>query len=295
MSLPCSDSAESIWSVLSCASDDYQIFYDNELLTEVLSDEALRNIIGRNNARLREADKAHLWPNSHYRDNCAHIKSASQNGQCALRVKVALRERNYCAITKAFGGACARKLIDEGRVEEIPDNVAQHPMEAAHVIPFLLNKFDDRAISSPQITLVGPNINSPTDAIYMTKAEDAVFGCFKFYLDKEAFLDIPNKYKVRMAREGRYLTNRSSEEEVEFPTLEESSVEPPNPDYLKIHAAFAKVLHLCGAAEYMERFVLAELPEILAFTIELTRKAGAHILNGSFAIQRAGTGSVGGT
>ncbi|KAH9046949.1 hypothetical protein EDB83DRAFT_1478739 [Lactarius deliciosus] len=28
---------------------------------------------------------------------------------------------------------------------------------------------------------------------------------------------------------------------------------PPNPEYLKIHAAFAKVLHLCGAAEYIER------------------------------------------
>ena len=37
--------------------------------------------------------------------------------------------------------------------------------------------------------------------------------------------------------------------------LEEStvgSVEPPNPYYLKVHAAFAKVLNLCGAAEYME-------------------------------------------
>jgi len=48
------------------------------------------------------------------------------------------------------------------------------------------------------------------------------------------------------------LSNGSSEVDVEFRTLEESSVEPPNPDYLRVHAAFAKVLHLCGAAEYME-------------------------------------------
>ncbi len=34
-------------------------------------------------------------------------------------------------------------------------------------------------------TLVGPNINSPTNAIYMTKVEHASFGHFKFYLDKE--------------------------------------------------------------------------------------------------------------
>jgi hypothetical protein len=44
-----------------------------------------------------------------------------------------------------------------------------------------------------------------------------------------------------------------SEVDVEFRTHEESSVEPPNPDYLKFHAALAKVLHLCGVAEYIER------------------------------------------
>lgn len=38
--------------------------------------------------------------------------------------------------------------------------------------------------------------------------------------------------------------------DVKFPTMEESSIEPPNPDYLKVHAAFAKVLNLCGAVMY---------------------------------------------
>jgi len=144
-------------------------------------------------------------------------------------------------------------------------------MEAAYIIPFMLNNFDDNAIDSPAITntartwdmlrswtrinfetLVGPNINSPKDAIYMTKTEHVAFGRFKFYLDKEAYPDTPNKYKVRMSRAGKRLSNGSCEVDVEFRTLEESSVEPPNPDYLKVHAAFAKVLHLCGAAEYIE-------------------------------------------
>jgi len=48
------------------------------------------------------------------------------------------------------------------------------------------------------------------------------------------------------------LSDGSSEVDVEFRTLEESSVEPPNPDYLKVHAAFAKVLNICGAVDYME-------------------------------------------
>jgi hypothetical protein len=55
-----------------------------------------------------------------------------------------------------------------------------------------------------------------------------------------------------MVREGKCLSNGSREPDVEFPTLEESSVEPPNPDFLKIHAAFCKALHLCGAADYVE-------------------------------------------
>ncbi|KAH9011480.1 hypothetical protein EDB85DRAFT_1117299 [Lactarius pseudohatsudake] len=195
-----------------------------------------------------------------------HIESASPT----LRAKVALRERYHCAITKAFDIAPARKLAKERRAGEIPD-VAQHPMEAAHIIPFLLNKFDDKVISSPQTTsaartwdmlqswtqinfktLIGSNIDSPTNAIYMTKVEHTSFGHSDFYLDKEAFPDSPNKYKLHMSRDGGILTNGMREMDAEFPTLEESSVEPPNPDYLRVHAAFAKVLHLCGAAQYMD-------------------------------------------
>lgn len=55
-----------------------------------------------------------------------------------------------------------------------------------------------------------------------------------------------------MPRPYMRLSNGSREVDVEFPTLEESNVEPPNPAYLKVHAAFAKILHLSGAAEYIE-------------------------------------------
>ena len=58
MSLPRSDSAESIISVLTCASEEYQSFYTNEALqTKALSDDALLNIIRPNSTRLRAADK----------------------------------------------------------------------------------------------------------------------------------------------------------------------------------------------------------------------------------------------
>jgi hypothetical protein len=94
-------------------------------------------------------------------------------------------------------------------------------MEVTHIIPLSLNKFDDSASSNTEIvggvlsfsrlthlrrqtdaartwdmlqswtqidfrTYVGPNINLPTNAIYMTREEHVHFGCFQFYLDKEA-------------------------------------------------------------------------------------------------------------
>ncbi|KAH9171032.1 hypothetical protein EDB89DRAFT_1973706 [Lactarius sanguifluus] len=201
-----------------------------------------------------------------------HIESASRNDQRLLRTRVAQREQYRCAITKVFDSARVGKLQSERRFREIPPG-ANSDMAAAHIVPFSLNKLNDKVISSPEITnaartwdmlpswtridlktLVGSNINSPTNAIYMTVTEHTRFGRFEFYLDKEAYPDIPNKYKVRMPRQGARLSNGSldSEVDVEFPTLEASSVEPPNPEYLKIHAAFAKVLHLCGAAEYIE-------------------------------------------
>jgi hypothetical protein len=57
MSRSSSDSAESLWSVLTCVSEEYHDFYNNEMLqTDVLSDDVLRKVIRPNSARLRAAD-----------------------------------------------------------------------------------------------------------------------------------------------------------------------------------------------------------------------------------------------
>ena len=57
-SRPCSDSAESICTVLTCSSEEYQgLFSKERLQTEALSDDALNNIIRPNSEKLRLADK----------------------------------------------------------------------------------------------------------------------------------------------------------------------------------------------------------------------------------------------
>ncbi|KAH9003344.1 hypothetical protein EDB86DRAFT_2826509 [Lactarius hatsudake] len=324
-SLRRSDPTEFICDVLTCTSKDYQDLYDNDrLATEVLSDGALRNIIHPNCARLRAADSqyhlddllgamlehaphplgqryvavclhlahqrgedevvniAKAWldylllpilaasvdinsepPTSQTFTIDTHIESASPDDQSILR-------DNYrCAVTKIFDRTRALKLKKEGRAGEIPRKEAQSQMKAAHVIP-LVDNFDERIIRSlvlidstrtlnmfrswTQIDLetVGPTFNSPTNAIYMTVGDCSAFGHFDFYLDKETYPDIPNKYRARMCVEDALLLgDGSSEADVEFPTVEESFVEPPNPEYLKVHAAFAKVLNVCGAIDLL--------------------------------------------
>lgn len=125
-----------------------------------------------------------------------------------------------CAITNVFDRVLAWKLIEEKRYEEIP-SVGQHHMAAAHIIPFLLNNFNVNATGGPLLVrnvlsfshltylrrqinaartwdmlqswtqidfrrVLGSDINSPANTIYMTRQEHDSFGNFDFYFDKEA-------------------------------------------------------------------------------------------------------------
>ncbi|KAJ6504527.1 hypothetical protein DFH09DRAFT_1335162 [Mycena vulgaris] len=76
------------------------------------------------------------------------------------------------------------------------------------------------------------------------------FGKFRFYLDEQAYPTSPNKYKARMVENGWRFSDGHASPDVEFRQVE--GVEPPDPQFLRVHAAFAKVLNLCGAAEYVE-------------------------------------------
>ncbi len=58
MTLPSSDSDESTCTVLTCTTEDFQTDFENSsLLTDVLCNDVLRNIIRPNMGRLRAADQ----------------------------------------------------------------------------------------------------------------------------------------------------------------------------------------------------------------------------------------------
>lgn len=86
---------------------------------------------------------------------------------------------------------------------------------------------------------------SPPNGIYMTRDDHEDFGAFRFYLDKMAFPNDANKYRAVCLRSRLSTGDRSS-------IVNFNDEDPPNPEYLRIHAAFAQVLHLSGAAEYLE-------------------------------------------
>ena len=61
----------------------------------------------------------------------------------------------------------------------------------------------------------------------------------------------PNKYKARGSRPNYTFSTGESSYDVEFRT--ESGVKPPDPQFIKIHAAFAHVLYESGAGQYFNR------------------------------------------
>ncbi|KAJ7091544.1 hypothetical protein B0H15DRAFT_241626 [Mycena belliarum] len=94
--------------------------------------------------------------------------------------------------------------------------------------------------------LCGSDLNSPMNVISMSGDEHYSFGRFHFYLEEQMSA---NQYKARMIQRGMTFTNGQKLLDVTFRTKEASGVEPPNSQFLRIHAAFAKVLNLCAVAE----------------------------------------------
>jgi hypothetical protein len=126
---------------------------------------------------------------------------------------VAAREEYRCAITKDFDFGRAMELTARGM--EVPPS-AQRRMQAAHIIPLSLDKFNEDKgpvsriffrISNSHILkkkdvaytwdmlqawtgldpdqLAGSNINSAENCIFMNDLDHIRFGGFFFYFDKD--------------------------------------------------------------------------------------------------------------
>ncbi|KAF9446365.1 hypothetical protein P691DRAFT_188745 [Macrolepiota fuliginosa MF-IS2] len=197
-------------------------------------------------------------------DTAARIENTTRAQQSTLRSQVASRERFRCPITRSFCNN--RKKVLQNKGLEVPGE-PYDLMETAHIIPSLLNKFDPKTNPAAEAAhtwdmfrswtnldlekFVGSKINTPANAIYMEIGTHRHFGHFGFYLDKDAFPSDPNKYGLRVLDSFKMFNNSMV---VDFATTNDlgEPIDPPDPELLRIHAALAQVLHISGAADYLE-------------------------------------------
>ncbi|KAF8259811.1 hypothetical protein EI94DRAFT_1706782 [Lactarius quietus] len=148
-----------------------------------------------------------------------YILSASRSNQRFLRKKY------RCAITKAFDRTRAEKVDRKERSYEIPDGPQlEHTLQVAHIILSLLNNHYGKVTISSEIIDRCSHLGHASVLDPNRLEEDDIFRHFRFYLDKEASSDTPNKYRLHMHQSTTRLSDGFGEVDVEFPTLEESTV-----------------------------------------------------------------------
>ncbi|KAI9651405.1 MAG: hypothetical protein M1829_003206 [Trizodia sp. TS-e1964] len=191
-----------------------------------------------------------------------------RNRPPSLKDHVSLRERHRCAISGAFSDDeyKARRKADGVDAKDDDDilftsfeDFDRMPVEAAHIIPHsigarsgknemlndsqlaalhLLDMFDSTATA----LIDGAGIDTPKNAILLSKNWHYFFGTFQVYFDKAD--NQANSYTVCVAN-----PNESIRSLPRTVTFQSESIELPSPHLLALHKAVAKIMYLTGAGE----------------------------------------------
>lgn len=101
-------------------------------------------------------------------------------------------------------------------------------------------------------TINGDEIDTPKNAITLSKSLYAQFGSFNVFFD-----EIPNK--PHAYRIDSYKTNVrfafGFPKEVNLQNENRPDIDPPCPRLLRIHRAVAQILHLSAAGEHIDRII----------------------------------------
>ncbi|KAF8129394.1 hypothetical protein K438DRAFT_1789181 [Mycena galopus ATCC 62051] len=251
-------------SVTVSQNEKYKLYNTDELIREA------HRIIEKYQAQLTQAappnSKYHLdmllgalwahdmWLRQSDQATALHIAAGEDHGlsivvaaKTWLDQFLAEREHYYCTITGLFDRERGELLDSLGHSNEVPQAPA-HKMVAAHIIPLYLNSFDetwdDTANENTKCRLhMGhPPVLDTVPRRWTEGRQD------HFTLATTTTALFPNEdNKYRAACLCGLLSSGAHSSVVIF-----NNLEPPNPDYFMIHAVFARGLHLCGAAEYME-------------------------------------------
>ncbi|KIY70354.1 hypothetical protein CYLTODRAFT_442037 [Cylindrobasidium torrendii FP15055 ss-10] len=219
-------------------------------------------IQARANAAMKEGRPESTASSGHTparEDTGLALEAARRKEQADFREKLMARERFRCIIT--------RRISDPyplGRSEA--DQYGR--LEAAHILPASLNynvstesattwdMFKHWTGIRPQ-DCAGELITRPANGLLLSEREHGALSSFKLWFEPvtSANAPIPNTYKVCLRNFDpsalpvpQQVTFRDDQ------LFQNQLIPPPAPDLLKIHAAFAKVLHACGALELYEQW-----------------------------------------
>ncbi|KAL2012062.1 hypothetical protein VTN00DRAFT_4780 [Thermoascus crustaceus] len=195
------------------------------------------------------------------------VQSSSRKDQKMLK-STCLKRDNYRCVVTGFWDAAAEGIVSE---ETMGDRIMD--TELAHIIPFSMGKYENHVqeqniarswtlyLFFPGIhdfARISPDdINNPKNAMSMMSALHAEFGSLRFALESTAE---DNTYVIQTYpgfRRGLIpdlpLANEDNERLVKFE--KHSDCDLPSRVLLDTHAAIAKILHLSGKAEDIDRIL----------------------------------------
>ncbi|PLN85185.1 hypothetical protein BDW42DRAFT_11160 [Aspergillus taichungensis] len=209
-----------------------------------------------------------------------------------------VRDRYRCVITRVLdAGEADERLNEYGATCPDDDGApssweseAMDYLEVAHIIPHCSMSFANgdggptpmthkilKMFNPTVIPLIsGPDINRPMNALTLTSLARRLFSEFTIVFEPIG----PHTYKVDFVDSYWPRVFRA----LELPVIRmldlspDRNIEPPSADLLKIHAVIARILHLSGADQLIER-LLWELKETEAerFTSHETNPVDEYV------------------
>ncbi|KAI5999983.1 hypothetical protein EDD15DRAFT_2362514 [Pisolithus albus] len=187
------------------------------------------------------------------------LKDAAQNHQTAKK-NALIRDGFRCVVTQMYDF----KLVKESAALEraVKGGAPAGSTECAHIFPECINsntssgsKKEDYATTvldhfghrNLRKELNGALIHRLDNVMTMERTTHQLFDSLQIYFTAT---EVANTYKLDAIRD--YCPPYTSSRYVTFSTPDPEKYPLPNPTYLAIHAACAKVAHLSGAAEHIE-------------------------------------------
>ncbi|TWU70761.1 hypothetical protein ED733_001838 [Metarhizium rileyi] len=216
-------------------------------------------------------------PTPHYRS--ATLRSSSKDfvgtpeRLSSLRGDCLVRDKHRCVISRAYDkthaeNQSAADVILDDDLRPIEDGKFAY-LEVAHIMPHSLVKVgsDSEELNEARKTALeilnmfdndiayrihGTDIDRPLNALTLTLNLHRAFGNFEVYFT--SFRGREHTYEI-----GTF--QRTGFTEVALPVVrtlyltEDRNIEPPSPQLLAVHRAIAHILHLSGAARYIDRII----------------------------------------